>query len=96
MWEQLRKVRGWSSPFAVLPPELVPVEMRPRRSFHDTMRLSPLLPFPTFAKYASEGGLVFEDEEAKPVQRPLEIALGNQGHGGAPAGRAAVGAPGGL
>lgn len=75
MWAQLRKVRGWSTPFAVLPPELVPPEMRPRRSFHDTMRLSPLVPFPTFAKYASDGGLVFEDQEAKPVQRPLEDVL---------------------
>ncbi|HUR62184.1 MAG TPA: HNH endonuclease signature motif containing protein [Candidatus Thermoplasmatota archaeon] len=71
MWEQLRRVRGWSSPFAVLPPELVPPEMRPRRSFHDTMRLSPLVPFPTFAKYASDGGLVFQDEEAKPIQQAL-------------------------
>jgi hypothetical protein len=72
---QLRRLRGWSTPFAVLPPELVPPAMRSRRSFHDTLRLSPLVPFPTFAKYVSDGGLVFDDQESQPVQRPLEDAL---------------------
>lgn len=71
LWEQLRKVRGWSSPFAALPPSMVPPALRPARSFHDVMRLSPLVPFPTFAKYASDGGLVFGDEEALPGQRTL-------------------------
>jgi hypothetical protein len=74
MQAQLRRLRGWSTPFAVLPPELVPPEMRPRRSFHDTLRLSPLVPFPTFAKYVSDGGLVFGDQEAKPAQTALPDA----------------------
>jgi hypothetical protein len=69
--ESLRKVRGWVSPFAVLPPNLVPPGMAPFRSFHDTMRVSPLVPFPTFTKYAADGGLIFQDEEAKPVQSRL-------------------------
>lgn len=69
--EALRKVRGWSSPFAVLPPDLVPPDMAPLRSFHDTMRVSPLVPFPTFTKYAADGGLIFQDEETKPVQAKL-------------------------
>ena len=59
--ESLRRIRGWSSPFAALPPDLVPPEVRPRRSFHDTIRLSPLVPFPTFARYAADGGLIFEE-----------------------------------
>lgn len=71
MWEQLRHVRGWSSPFAVLPPALVPPALQPNRSFHDTIRLSPLVPFPTFAKYAADGGLVFGDEEMRPQQAGL-------------------------
>lgn len=69
--ESLRKVRGWASPFAVLPPDLVPPGMAPLRSFHDTMRVSPLVPFPTFTKYAADGGLIFQDEEARPVQSKL-------------------------
>ena len=69
--EQLRQLRGWSSPFAVLPPALVPPVMTPRRSFHDTIRLSPLVPFPTFAKYAADGGLVFGDAETRPAQLGL-------------------------
>lgn len=73
LWEQLRKVRGWSSPFAVLPPALVPPALRSNRSFHDTIRLSPLVPFPTFAKYAADGGLVFGDEEARPQQSSLPV-----------------------
>ncbi len=69
--ESLRRLRGWSSPFAVLPPALVPPALAPRRSFHDTLRLSPLVPFPTFAKYAADGGLIFGDEEAQPSQASL-------------------------
>ncbi len=68
---QLRRLRGWSSPFAVLPPHMVPERLRPQRSFHDVMRLSPLVPFPTFARYASDGGLVFGDQEAPPRQARL-------------------------
>ncbi|MCA1820063.1 MAG: HNH endonuclease [Halobacteriales archaeon] len=71
LFVKLRRLRGWSTPFAVLPPALVPPDLRPLRSFHDTMRVSPLVPFPTFAKYASDGGLVFGDEEARPAQRVL-------------------------
>lgn len=71
LFARLRRLRGWSTPFAVLPPALVPADVRPRRSFHDTLRVSPLVPFPTYVKYAADGGLVFEDEEAKPLQRPL-------------------------
>jgi hypothetical protein len=84
MQETLRRLRGWSTPFAVLPPELVPPEMRPRRSFHDTLRLSPLVPFPTFAKYVSDGGLVFGDEEAAPVQKPLESIFERLAQAGPP------------
>ncbi len=69
--EGLRKLRGWHSPYAVLPPELVPVKLRPYRSFHDLMRLTPLVPFPTFARYASDGGMVFNDLEAAPGQTRL-------------------------
>ncbi len=58
----LRRLRGWSSPYAVLPPHMLPEKLRPARSFHDVMRLSPLLPFPTFSKYASDGGVVFADQ----------------------------------
>src|SRR4029077_1431715 len=71
LFEKLRRLRGWSTPFAVLPPALVPPDLRPLRSFHDTMRVSPLVPFPTFAKYAADGGLVFGDAETRPVQRVL-------------------------
>ncbi|MES2153896.1 MAG: HNH endonuclease signature motif containing protein [bacterium] len=77
--EQLRGLRGWSSPFAVLPPALVPPAMAPRRSFHDTIRLSPLLPFPTFARYAADGGLVFGDAEASPGQGHLPLVAGPSG-----------------
>jgi len=73
LWSQLRQLRGWSSPFAVLPPALVPPALQPRRSFHDTLRVSPLVPFPTFAKYAADGGLIFQDEEAKPTQTALPM-----------------------
>ncbi len=73
--EQLRRVRGWSSPFAVLPPALVPPAMVPRRSFHDTLRLSPRMPVPTFAKYAADGGLVFQDGEAPLPQARLPHSL---------------------
>ena len=69
--ESLRKLRGWHSPYAVLPPEQVPEKLRPFRSFHDCIRLTPLVPFPTFARYAADGGLVFQDLEAKPQQRKL-------------------------
>jgi len=69
--EKLRRLRGWSTPFAVLPPALVPADLRPLRSFHDMMRVSPLVPFPTFAKYAADGGLVFGNEEARPSQAKL-------------------------
>ncbi len=65
---ELRKLRGWSSPYAVLPPHLVPPKLRPRRSFHDVMRISPLVPFVTYTKYVSDGGVVFQDEEAPPGQ----------------------------
>ncbi len=71
--QQLRKLRGWSSPYAVIPPELLPPKLRPARSFHDVMRISPLVPFPTFGTYAADGGLVFGDEETGAVQRPLEL-----------------------
>ena len=69
--EQLRRLRGWASPYAVLPPHMVPEKLRPKRSFHDIMRLSPLVPFPTFARYAADGGLVFQDEEHPPAQSRL-------------------------
>ncbi len=69
--EQLRKLRGWHSPFAVLPPEQVPVKLRPVRSFHDCIRLTPMVPFPTFARYAADGGLIFADREAPPGQSRL-------------------------
>lgn len=82
LFAQLRRLRGWSTPFAVLPPALVPPDLRPRRSFHDTMRVSPLVPFPTFAKYASDGGLVFADEEARPAQQALLAE--DTGQAGAP------------
>jgi hypothetical protein len=72
----LRKLRGWHSPYAVLPPELVPERLRPFRSFHDCIRLTPLVPFPTFARYAADGGLVFGDQEAPPTQSRLPDALG--------------------
>lgn len=68
LWARLRKLRGWSSPYAVLPPDMVPEALRPQRSFHDVMRLSPLVPFPTFAKYAADGGMVFGDEERGATQ----------------------------
>jgi hypothetical protein len=76
---KLRRLRGWTTPFAVLPPALVPPDLRPLRSFHDTMRVSPLVPFPTFAKYASDGGLVFADEERRPVQQPLAVGTETPG-----------------
>lgn len=69
--ESLRKLRGWTSPYAVLPPEIVPEKLRPHRSFHDCIRLTPLIPFPTFARYAADGGLVFEDAERAPGQARL-------------------------
>ncbi len=69
--EEVRRVRGWSSPYAVLPPDLVPPQLRPARSFHDVMRLTPLVPFPTFARYASDGGMVFQDQERAPGQSRL-------------------------
>ena len=71
--ESLRKLRGWHSPYAVLPPDLVPERLRPFRSFHDCIRLTPLVPFPTFARYATDGGLVFEDLEAPPGQAKLSV-----------------------
>jgi hypothetical protein len=71
LFRDLRRLRGWSTPFAVLPPSLVPADLRPRRSFHDSIRLSPLVPFPTFAKYAADGGLVYQDEETRPGQTQL-------------------------
>ena len=63
LFETLRRLRGWSSPFAVLPPAMVPSHLRPARSFHDLLRVSPLIPFPTFSRYAADGGLVFCDQE---------------------------------
>jgi hypothetical protein len=72
--ESLRKLRGWHSPFAVLPPGQVPDRLRPARSFHDCIRLTPLVPFPTFARYAADGGLSFADREAPPGQMRL-VAL---------------------
>lgn len=71
--EGLRKLRGWHSPYAVLPPDLVPERLRPFRSFHDCIRLTPLVPFPTFARYATDGGLVFNDLEAPPNQAKLAV-----------------------
>lgn len=71
--ESLRKLRGWHSPYAVLPPEQVPPKLRPFRSFHDCIRLTPLVPFPTFARYAADGGLVFQDLEAPPGQAKLGV-----------------------
>lgn len=71
--EQFRKLRGWASPYAVLPPHMVPAKLRPKRSFHDVMRLSPLVPFPTFAKYAADGGLVYGDEEHPAQQAALAV-----------------------
>jgi hypothetical protein len=71
--ESLRKLRGWHSPYAVLPPEQVPPKLRPFRSFHDCIRLTPLVPFPTFARYAADGGLVFQDLEAPPGQSKLGL-----------------------
>ncbi len=67
----LRRLRGWSSPFAVLPPAMVPERIRPRRSFHDVLRVSPLVPFPTYKRYAADGGLIYGDEEAPLVQGKL-------------------------
>lgn len=69
--ERLRKLRGWHTPYAVLPPNLVPEKLRPFRSFHDSIRLTPLVPFPTYARYAADGGLVFEDCEVAPKQTRL-------------------------
>jgi hypothetical protein len=71
----LRRLRGWSSPYAVLPPHLVPARLRPRRSFHDVLRITPLVPFATYARYAADGGLMFSDEEAPPEQALLEPPL---------------------
>lgn len=70
--ENLRRLRGWSSPYAVLPPSMVPERARPRRSFHDVIRISPLFPFPTYSTYAADGGMVFGDDE----QRPAQVRLG--------------------
>jgi hypothetical protein len=58
----LRKLRGWSSPYAVIPPHMLPERLRPRRSFHDVIRLSPLMPFPTYDRYASDGGSVLDED----------------------------------
>lgn len=69
--ERLRKLRGWHSPYAVLPPDLVPEKLRPFRSFHDVIRLTPLVPFPTYSRYAADGGLVFHDAETAPQQSRL-------------------------
>ncbi len=69
--ERLRKLRGWHSPYAVLPPDLVPEKLRPFRSFHDMIRLTPLVPFPTYSRYAADGGLVFRDAETAPQQSRL-------------------------
>lgn len=63
---QLRRLRGWSSPYAALPPHMLPERLRPARSFHDVMRVSPLMPFPTYARYAADGGVVMEDEVCRP------------------------------
>lgn len=71
LWAALRRVRGWSSPYAVLPPELVPAPLRPARSFHDVLRVSPLVPFPTYARYAADGGRVFAPDETAGVQARL-------------------------
>lgn len=71
MEAELRRLRGWSSPFAVLPPSMVPERMRHVARFHDRMRISPLMPFPTFGRYAADGGLVFDDEEVGPGQSTL-------------------------
>jgi len=72
----LRRLRGWSSPYAVLPPALVPERLRPRRSFHDVLRITPLVPFATYTRYAADGGLIFKDEEEPPHQTLLEPAAG--------------------
>lgn len=69
--EDLRRVRGWSSPFAVLPPSMVPPGMRLNASFHDRLRISPLVPFPTFPKYVADGGILWRDEESGPGQSRL-------------------------
>lgn len=71
--EELRRVRGWSSPFAVLPPHMVPKGHKVAASFHDRLRISPLVPFPTFPKYAADGGLVWRNEEAGPSQSALPV-----------------------
>ncbi len=59
---ELRRLRGWSSPYAVIPPHMLPERLRPARSFHDVMRISPLVPFATYAKYASDGGAVAHED----------------------------------
>ncbi len=69
----LRRLRGWSSPFAVLPPHMVPAGHKGGASFHDRMRISPLVPFPTFSKYASDGGLIWRNEETGPEQSALPL-----------------------
>jgi hypothetical protein len=71
---EMRKVRGWSSPFAVLPPALVPERLKHVNRFHDRIRISPLVPFPTFGRYAADGGIVFADEELGPQQTRLVAA----------------------
>ncbi|MHB8634105.1 MAG: HNH endonuclease [Thermoplasmatota archaeon] len=85
LFAKLRRLRGWSTPFAALPPALVPPALRPARSFHDVLRVSPLLPFPTFARYAADGGLAFGDQEAGPSQARLCDPA--PGRPGTPAGR---------
>lgn len=67
----LRRLRGWSSPFAALPPHLLPPGVRPHRSYHDTLRITPLVPFATYARYAADGGHVHGEDELPPVQGTL-------------------------
>lgn len=71
---RLRLARGWTSPYAVLPPEMVPPRCRPDRSFHDCLRISPLVPFPTLGTYFADGGPIFRDEEAARWQATLDTA----------------------
>ncbi len=69
----LRRLRGWSSPFAVLPPHMVPKGHKLTASFHDRLRISPLVPFPTFPKYAADGGIVWRNKETGPDQSALPL-----------------------
>lgn len=73
LMERVRRLRGWSTPFAVLPPGQVPAGMAVERSFHDVIRLTPMIPFPTFARYAADGGLVLEAPRAARQRRLPDV-----------------------